>query len=591
LSLVLVADWGFCRFEKLVVFLREKPVIHFSKRCIQRIHLLCVFRHGSPPDSLAPQNVNVRVILAAYMIAYFPANVFEYMGTLEQALFDSAGPLIKNLEEIMELLSRGVLFKDIDVSVTKDLPSRLFWYLRNFKTWKVPDEQKLVLRIQNALNALYDAQKHLPEHEEPDSRLSSEFRSQIERLRAKLLAISGAETLRKFDEDRLVREPMVVSTEGQTTWTKFTNEQLAHELLMDPNFQLDDSGGMESQVAKKIRLTFHAAFWQSLADDLRLTPPCYVRVLRVLDEVRGGLVELYREPITEAIDMDLIKKRTQCNDLPWVDAFRIIESVTVIIKRAQLPKRDAETAQRFAVLHASMQGCTDCETVFCQGLEFLLERVSTMRIDAANHRLRLIAPVISENGVDYERGKLQDKINAGTITLKRTADWLRGSMDAGDSVLDKVVAGAVLNFVSKSTPFTPETCPETMLFDVDRIKLFQNEFSNIVSLVSAVVRVGHVFGKPVGDNLASMLAEKVDIHDAVYKLMSCRVCAMYRVIVSGGAPVTLPNMLRCLFPLIAQSAAKVKRIVDVNKEIHCETYAAIINEHIKKMKPSAHPRA
>ena len=35
-------------------------------------------------------------------------------------------------------------------------------------------------------------------------------------------------------------------------------------------------------------------------------------------------------------------------------------------------------------------------------------------------RLRLIAPVNKDHGIDYERGKLQDKLNEGSLTLERT---------------------------------------------------------------------------------------------------------------------------------------------------------------------------
>ena len=34
--------------------------------------------------------------------------------------------------------------------------------------------------------------------------------------------------------------------------------------------------------------------------------------------------------------------------------------------------------------------------------------------------LRLIAPVVKDHGVDYERGKFQDKLNDGSLTLART---------------------------------------------------------------------------------------------------------------------------------------------------------------------------
>ena len=79
-------------FETLVIFLREKSTIAIAKACLQRIHLLSTFRHGSPDHALEPDNVNIRVFLAAFMIAFRPTHVFESMGSREQTLFDAALP-------------------------------------------------------------------------------------------------------------------------------------------------------------------------------------------------------------------------------------------------------------------------------------------------------------------------------------------------------------------------------------------------------------------------------------------------------------------------------------------------------------------
>ena len=87
-------------FEELVVFLRSKQVISFTKQALRRIHMVCTFRHGSPSRSISPENINVRVFLAAYMIAYRPGQVFETMGPLENALFDAAKPLLEKFEAI-----------------------------------------------------------------------------------------------------------------------------------------------------------------------------------------------------------------------------------------------------------------------------------------------------------------------------------------------------------------------------------------------------------------------------------------------------------------------------------------------------------
>ena len=49
-----------------------------------------------------------------------------------------------------------------------------------------------------------------------------------------------------------------------------------------------------------------------------------------------------------------------------------------------------------------------------------MERVNAIRIDSANAMLRLIAPVIKNHGIDYERGKFADKLKNGTFTLEKT---------------------------------------------------------------------------------------------------------------------------------------------------------------------------
>jgi hypothetical protein len=138
-------------------------------------------------------------------------------------------------------------------------------------------------------NHLIFFQEHLPPDEPEDSKLKVEFRTQIERLRSKLQQIAGVDALNRFDEQRRIRpcQPPLASSSlgggggpGSSAYAalpgRMTNEQLAHELLMDPTFQLDESGGCstENPVFHRIRESFHQAFWDSLVDDLKLQTPC-----------------------------------------------------------------------------------------------------------------------------------------------------------------------------------------------------------------------------------------------------------------------------------------------------------------------------
>jgi hypothetical protein len=87
-------------------------------------------------------------------------------------------------------------------------------------------------------------------------------------------------------------------------------------------------------------------------------------------------------------------------------------------------RRDDETKERFKVVEGLLEAAGAPQSAqaseasapesrakkplaFCKGLEFLLDRVNAMQIDAANARLRLIAPVLQDHGIDYERGKFQ----------------------------------------------------------------------------------------------------------------------------------------------------------------------------------------
>lgn len=512
-------------FEALVVLLREKPVIGASKALLQRIHLLSTFRHGSPSKALSPENVNVRVFLAGFMIAYRPTHVFEAMGTLEQALYESATPLIVAFEKIRDSLRRAKgNFAQVRHELTKDFPTLLFEFLKRFKAWKVPDEAKLTSRIKHALIALYQAEEHLPPDEPEDSKLKIEFRTQIERLRSKLQQIAGVDALNQFDERRR-SSPSPCSGAAPHPPHGFdggayaalpgrmTNEQLAHELLLDCTFQLDESGGcsVENPVFHRIRESFHQAFWDSLVDDLKLAVPCYVRVLRVLGEIRDGINDLAgsRESgsITEAVDLGFIREQAEAGLYGWGSCMGLIAAIVKVVQKVQAPKRDEETKAKWTEVGAQMQAAdADAQArprSLCKALEFLLDRVNAMRIDAANARLRLIAPVIKDHGVDYERGKFQDKLDDGTLTLERTRAWvrkaLRWEVQSGlplDDLLEgkpqafvRVHLAAVLDLVVAPAAPKADACPETLLMDAYRLGQFGREFGYIAEATTMTFAV------------------------------------------------------------------------------------------------------
>jgi len=307
------------------------------------------------------------------------------MGPLERTLYDVAILLLRGFEQIMESILSNKSFQNVPEDLTKNFPQSIFTYLRQFKAWKIPDEQKLLKRIHHALVALVQAQRALPEGEDPNSNLNVEFRTQIHRLRLKMKQIGGEDMLRATDNVcERVRQGLPIGDVCTTTITndgnggnggggssgtctvmfnRMTNEQLAHELMLDPKFMLSDDGlfSRDSSQNKEIRKVMMDAMWESMSDDLCLDPPCYVRVLHVLSEIREGIQELShgRGNIQEVLDIDFLRESTLHGVFSWTESCDLITGVVKVIKLIQSPSRDDETNEKFKSIMFSMNSCVE----------------------------------------------------------------------------------------------------------------------------------------------------------------------------------------------------------------------------------------
>jgi hypothetical protein len=159
----------------------------------------------------------------------------------------------------------------------------------------------------------------------------------------------------------------------------------------------------------------------------------------------------------------------------------------------QAPRRDGETKSQWEEMQARMLSAEAEEGerpgAFCKALEFVLDRVNTIRIDAANTRLRMISPVIKIHGIEYERAHMEKRLKGGH-TLQRTEAWMaasvRSEVEAGrvqlaglregkDEAFRAVHEGGVLALIMAASAVTAESCPETLLLDLHRLQAWHAE--------------------------------------------------------------------------------------------------------------------
>jgi hypothetical protein len=183
-----------------VRFLRSQQTIARSKACLQRLLRLSAFRHKLDIQESAPAKIKTREFLAAYMIACFPANVFESIGPLEQAVLDAAGRMLAIFERICAAL-RGdgrQAFSQLPAELTAALPVAVQAYLDRFMEWKVPDEARLARRIERALLAVLQAQAQAGTAADAPV-LTAALTEQAGRLREKLAQLAGAEAVARVE--------------------------------------------------------------------------------------------------------------------------------------------------------------------------------------------------------------------------------------------------------------------------------------------------------------------------------------------------------------------------------------------------------
>lgn len=477
-------------FDDLVSLLREEEQMRLMSNTVQRVFYLSVGRKGA--RRVASSNLNIRVFLAAYWICADAGKLFENpSGDLEKHLKALSLKLLLSFEAICEEL-RHKSIQNVKRGLCDLFPPIFREYVESFKAWKIPDEKKVCDRIKHALLALYSA---VDDCGDPDLLvLRSSWTEQIRRLRTRLLQVGGIDELRSFDARHgRVHLPVPSSCTGDTPrstlYDKLGNRQLAHELLLDPSFKYHDDGGNDAEAAvlRKIRDNFSTAYWDSLYLEVKLSPPCYVRVLRVLVEARDAFVSLLRAGgqarVHKFLDVEGIKAHLDNGGgVDSDDCLKILRGFVQLLTEIHGGARNTEMRDLWEGVEAGFKSRDVCVGVaFCKGLKFVLYQLQLARIDIANAYLRFIAPEINRCGVEYERAGFALLKEKGEFQTELTFQWVKqaveevvrsGRVDPAGLLQGVYVEGVLgLIFRSDKPPF-----PEIFILDVQRLKRFQAEF-------------------------------------------------------------------------------------------------------------------
>jgi hypothetical protein len=513
-------------------------------------------------------------------------------------------------------------------------------------------------KIKNALIELYQVYSQII-NEKDDSKLKIEIKNQILQLRDKYQQHAGSAALNIFDNEYrdvilLINSTPTLSTLSKTSFIgRMTNEQLAHEILINPFFQLNDNenddDNYDTSIYKRMNHSLEQTFWDNLTDNLKLDNPCYIKVLDVLLLIHDGIKEFEDEDslISKVIDINFIKYQLEQKSYYLNDCINLIKSIMTIIFKLMVLERKEKTKILWDEIEITLQNCViDTQPqIICKSLKFFITIIRLIRIDVANDRLRLIAPIIKNNGVEYERMKFKMKLDNGTLTLDKTRTWFYNSIEKeidtisdNKSYLDNIYLKSMFSLVFNEILITNDNCPETLLLDGYRLSKLQLKFkylilcstiltiithhlitinqinndifkkiSNIITLQSSIEDIiNELKISTLSEESKNILISTISgiIQTDVYKIIHNRMysycfqiietnsmCSDCFQIVKNNSICSVcsqfVNIIQCLIPQINKVLTELIKLSKINYNIHYSTYNTILQDKIAAICSSA----
>ncbi|NXX87585.1 T11L1 protein, partial [Centropus bengalensis] len=271
-----------------------------------------------------------------------------------------------------------------------------------------------------------------------------------------------------------------------------TNMALAHEIVVNGDFEIKPPELPEHSLEKKVRDIVHKAFWDCLEAQLKEDPPTYDHAIKLLGEIKENLLSFLlpghtrlRSQITEVLDLDLIKQEAENGAL---DISKLVEFVIGMMGTLCAPARDEEIKK--------LKDIHEIVPLF----RAIFSVLDLMKMDMANFAVSSIRPKLMQQSAEYERKKFQEFLEKQPNSLDFVTRWLQEAADDLAKMRSKMLPpscsdGGAAGGVSALCPTAVQNqaylkllkwdhvnrpFPETVLMDQSRFQEIQLELEQLL---------------------------------------------------------------------------------------------------------------
>lgn len=525
------------KFEQIAPLLQNKRILETTSALLTHIKKMSIA--GRSRKYKNPS----RVFLSAILVIYHPDEIMPEMGEREVALKNAASAMLALFESVLAddfakiapfieaWNAYHVMFEDWKKADTEKVLSFMFEHFMQLETlrasvssssgtsteWQpqIDNQQKIikdkVVRIggKSALQRLIAGQREFrgDVSDSSDAEVladspNSRRRNDSVRGRSNLTSTTDNSVPATPAQEQAVSLGDVFSEFGSA----MTNEALAHELIMNPDFELSSD---PNSIEQKVRTMAKKAFFNKIREELEAKQ--FSWVTGIVTDIKKQILDMLTTKgklfveITESLDAQLIQQQVEKNVF---DFTQFVDFVTTRMLQLCAPIRDAE-----------IRHIKELPDIVSQ-LESILTILDDMKLDLANFRLRSLRPHLLKQASEYEQNKFKAALEAKAITLDKTAKWLE---DASKKTEDEAAArnpekvdipdnrprfDAIYFNALLSLFFSPEFHPreqlaETLMMDSDRILSYQNE-AQAITVVASLLMLTKNFVPEIRDEVAAL---------------------------------------------------------------------------------------
>ncbi|KAM6987033.1 T-complex protein 11-like protein 2 [Aplochiton taeniatus] len=386
-----------------------------------------------------------------------------------------------------------------------------------------------------------------------------------------------------------------------------SNLSLAHEIIVNRNFQVELSNLPQNSLEKRVRDMVHKAFWDSLESGLNDDPPEYGHAIKLLEEIKEILLSFLnpganrmRTQIMEVLDIDLIGQQA---DNEVVDIQGLASYVITVMGKMCAPVRDEEVKK--------LRESPDNIVILFKEIFRVLD---LMKMDVINCTIQSLRPELQRQSVEYERAKFQSILDKTPSALDHTTSWMRSafeelllSMNPGKTnSLEKGVKALPGPLLVLNTGFVrilswdyKSPLPETLMTDEGRLQEIQRQLE-LLQLVSAILLIVYnAIGEPIhgipvlADKLKKMTSVLLEgMHSPDFNLLdglegaSAQICCELNKSLTErnypALPPALQDTLRGQICSIIQERDPIRTLVEERVQ---QYFMALLSTQTSNTKP------